>query len=651
MQTSFALMTATGRAKEAAALAGAGSIEITHIAIGDGATVPSGGETQLYHEVDRKTIAAHGTVVGAANVAYFDAFLAAADGPYTIREAGLIDVEGDLIAIAHYNPPLNKPVPASGQTVEGTLRLEVAFSDIAHVTIVIDPAMQVPLQRLTRLPWVPVVSMTVTAPPGEPAPGDIYLIPAGATGAWAGHAGKLAEWFGGAWTITTPPNGHGISLPDGRIFERIAGTYVEFVATRQWVEARKTPLGQFLSLPWLPVVSMTTTAPPGAPAAGDTYLIPAGATGAWAGHAGKLAEWSGVAWTLTTPPNGHGVGLPDGRIFQRIAGTYVEFVASRAWVETRMTPVAQLLSLPWLPVISTTTTAPPGAPAAGDAYLVPAGATGAWAGHAGKLAEWSGSAWALTTPPNGHGISLPDGRIFERIAGTYVEKIAADVQTGKWNYAAAAGTANAMTATLTPAPASLAVMTGAPVRIKKGAAANTAAVTLNLNGLGVKPVVQVDGSALAAGALPANSIFEVVYDGTNFQLVSATAAAPTIFAPAPTAPTAVIDLQETEGLFEAMAGHIASTSGGTVQCGVDISFDNGSTWVALYQDNNVSPGENALLIISVKGGTYRALMMQTNSTGVQRGAGNTGTVTNLRLRVRAASGNVTYSEFWIRKAG
>lgn len=554
MQTSFALMTATGRAKEAAALAGAGSIEITHIAIGDGATVPSGGETQLYHEVDRKTIAAHGTVVGAANVAYFDAFLAAADGPYTIREAGLIDAEGDLIAIAHYNPPLNKPVPASGQTVEGTLRLEVAFSDIAHVTIVIDPAMQVPLQRLTRLSWVPVVSMTVAAPPAAPAPGDIYLIPAGATGAWAGHAGKLAEWFGSAWTITTPPNGHGISLPDGRIFERIAGTYVEFVATRQWVEARKTPLGQLLWLPWLPVVSMTTTAPPGAPAEGDTYLVPAGATGAWAGHVGKLAEWSGAAW-------------------------------------------------------------------------------------------------AFTTPPNGHGISLPDGRIFERVAGTYVEKIAADVQSGKWNYAAAAGTANAMTATLTPAPASLAAMVGAPVRIKKSAAANTAAVTLNLNGLGVKPVVQVDGSALAAGALPANSIFEVVYDGTNFQLVSATAAVPTIFAPAPTAPTAVIDLQETEGLFEAMAGHIASTSGGTVQCGVDISFDNGSSWVALYQDNNVSPGENALLIISVKGGTYRALMMQTNSTGVQRGAGNTGTVTNLRLRVRAASGNVTYSEFWIRKAG
>lgn len=127
-QTSFALMTNVGRAKEAAALANATTIEITHIAIGDGVTVPSGGETQLYHELARKTISGHGTVSGAANVAYFDCYLTAGEGPYTIREAGLYDVEGDLIAIAHYDPPINKPVPESGQTVEGTVRLEVAFS-------------------------------------------------------------------------------------------------------------------------------------------------------------------------------------------------------------------------------------------------------------------------------------------------------------------------------------------------------------------------------------------------------------------------------------------------------------------------------------------------------------------------------------------
>lgn len=230
-QSSFALMTTLGRAKEAAAFASGGTVEITHIAIGDGATVPSGGETALYKEVARKPIVGHGVVAGAANVAYFDCFLAAEDGPYTISEAGLFDSAGDLIAIARYDPPIAKPIPASGQTVEGTIRLEVAFSNVANITIVVDGAMQVALQRLTRLPWIPIISMTTIAPPGVPSIGDTYLIPAGATGAWTGQTGKIAEYTTAGWAIASPPNGHGVCLPDGRLYVRRGGSYTEFLAT------------------------------------------------------------------------------------------------------------------------------------------------------------------------------------------------------------------------------------------------------------------------------------------------------------------------------------------------------------------------------------------------------------------------------------
>lgn len=229
-QNTFALMTNLGRAKEAAALANGTSVVITHIAIGDGTTVPSGGETALYHEVARKAISGHGTVVGASNVAYFDIFLEANEGPYTIREAGLIDQDGDLIAIARYDPPISKPIPSSGQTVEGTIRLEVAFSNVANVVIIVDPSFAVPLQRLSRLPWIPVLSMSVTAPPASPSLGDTYLVPTGATSAWAGQSGKIAEYTAAGWAIITPPDGHGVSLPDGRVFERISGVYVEKLA-------------------------------------------------------------------------------------------------------------------------------------------------------------------------------------------------------------------------------------------------------------------------------------------------------------------------------------------------------------------------------------------------------------------------------------
>lgn len=43
------------------------------------------------------------------------------------------------------------------------------------------------------------------------------------------------------------------------------------------------------------VISTTTTAPPGSPTDGDTYYVPTGATGAWAGHAGELATWDAEA--------------------------------------------------------------------------------------------------------------------------------------------------------------------------------------------------------------------------------------------------------------------------------------------------------------------------------------------------------------------
>jgi len=245
-QTSFSLMTNMGLAKEAAALASGTPIVITHISIGDGLTVPSGGETALYHEIARKTIIGSGTVVGASNAAYFDAFLAADEGPFTIREAGLHDNTGALIAIAHYDPPINKPIPSSGQVIESVVRLEIAFSNIANISIVVDPSLKVALQRLSRLPWIPVISMTATAPPAATI-GDCYLIPTGATGAWAGQAGKIAEFTTGGWAMMIAAEGHGISLPDGRIFEKVSGVYIEKIAldaqSGKWTYAIATGVG------------------------------------------------------------------------------------------------------------------------------------------------------------------------------------------------------------------------------------------------------------------------------------------------------------------------------------------------------------------------------------------------------------------------
>ena len=225
-QTTFTLLTNKGRSKEAAALANNSSIQVSHIAIGDGLTVPSGGETQLYHELARKPISANGLVSGATDTAYFEIYLTADEGPYTIREAGLFDAEGDLLAIAHYDPPIAKPTPDSGQTVEGTIRLQVQFSNTDNIVVKVDPSIKIPLQRLTLCPWVPVKAIDKVTPPNNPNLGDAYVIPEKADGIWKGHANEIAEYTAGGWAVTQSRDGHGIGLPDGSIYTKINGRYV-----------------------------------------------------------------------------------------------------------------------------------------------------------------------------------------------------------------------------------------------------------------------------------------------------------------------------------------------------------------------------------------------------------------------------------------
>lgn len=167
----------------------------------------------------------------------------------------------------------------------------------------------------------------------------------------------------------------------------------------------------------------------------------------------------------------------------------------------------------WTAVLSMTLSSAPGAPTAGDTYLIPTGATGVWATHVGAIAQWTGSAWSYLVPPDGHGIGLPDGRVFLRIGGSYVQKIALDAQSGKWTYAVAGGTANALTVTLNPAPATLVPGMVLDVAVLTE---NTGAATLDVNGFGAVPIRTMAGAALQRGDLA--SIVRLVYSGTVWLL-------------------------------------------------------------------------------------------------------------------------------------
>jgi hypothetical protein len=61
-----------------------------------------------------------------------------------------------------------------------------------------------------------VLSRTIAAPPGSPAEGDCYIVPAGATAAWSGWELSVAAFSGGGWTRLDPPEGTRAYVTDER---------------------------------------------------------------------------------------------------------------------------------------------------------------------------------------------------------------------------------------------------------------------------------------------------------------------------------------------------------------------------------------------------------------------------------------------------
>lgn len=63
------------------------------------------------------------------------------------------------------------------------------------------------LARLDVAVQLAVIARDVAAPPADPAQGDRYLVPVGATGAWAGRDGELAVYDLNTWSFQTPVAG------------------------------------------------------------------------------------------------------------------------------------------------------------------------------------------------------------------------------------------------------------------------------------------------------------------------------------------------------------------------------------------------------------------------------------------------------------
>lgn len=141
-QTYFALLTAVGEAKLANAAALGTQLQISRMAVGDGngnLPVPSRTQTALINERYRADLNELKVDPNNASQIIAELVIPETEGGYWLREMGLFDASGDLIAVSNC-PPSYKPQMAEGSGRTQVLRMVLIVSSTAAVQLKIDPA-------------------------------------------------------------------------------------------------------------------------------------------------------------------------------------------------------------------------------------------------------------------------------------------------------------------------------------------------------------------------------------------------------------------------------------------------------------------------------------------------------------------------------
>lgn len=142
-------------------------INLTHFAVGDGSgaeVTPSVSQTALVNERWRTTVNTLIQDPTTPTKYYIEAVIPATIGGWVIREFGIFDDDGLLVAVGSF-PATYKPVPLDGAVNDLVIRVEVIVSNAGVISIVLDPAVAIATRS-----WV---LATING---------AYLIPGGTTG-------------------------------------------------------------------------------------------------------------------------------------------------------------------------------------------------------------------------------------------------------------------------------------------------------------------------------------------------------------------------------------------------------------------------------------------------------------------------------------
>ena len=146
-----AMLTDIGAAQLASAVANGTKWNITHMGVGDGngvTPIPSKEQATLIHEnlrlpLNRLKVRADRPVIVA------ELTLPSNVGGWWVREVGLYDSAGLLVAVANY-PATFKPTLGQGTGRTQGIRLQILVSSTANITLIDDPTLVMPTLNIVR---------------------------------------------------------------------------------------------------------------------------------------------------------------------------------------------------------------------------------------------------------------------------------------------------------------------------------------------------------------------------------------------------------------------------------------------------------------------------------------------------------------------
>ncbi len=204
------------------------------------------------------------------------------------------------------------------------------------------------------------------------------------------------------------------------------------------------------------------------------------------------------------------------------------------------------------------------------------------------------------------------------------------IQSGSGNWAGTfGGSANALTATLSPVPTSLLAGT---VIAGQVASNNNAVTTINANSLGAITMYRSDGVAFGGGELVIGGDIEGIYDGTNVQLLSqlpmSFIRSPTRFVYCTSTTTITVSGNETRARVQMWApGGTGATTTGTTQGG----GGGGGAYIDLYLTGLVAGNSlvctiSASVTVAIGVSTAATANAGGNGSGTSAGTGGTGSI-------------------------